>query len=497
MPVKTNERSSVPQQAANPYLPDWEYVPDGEPRIFGDRLYIFGSHDRFSSRKYCMNDYVAWSAPVDDLSNWTSHGVMYRKEQDPGNRRGRYALWAPDVVQGGDGRYYLYYGTEFVPRMSVAVADSPEGPYEFLGYVTYANGRALGGQPRDAFPFDPGVLVDDDGQVYLYFGFAPTGRIPSLVMDRHRLAHDGAYVVRLEADMLTISEGPRLIVPMAGKSDGSGFEGHEFFEASSIRKIGDTYYFVYSSINGHELCYATSKYPDRGFRYGGILISNGDIGLNGRGPEEALNYTANNHGGLAEVDGQWYVFHHRHTNRDQVSRQGLAEPIELAKDGQFIQAEMTSSGLTKGPLPGFGRYPARIACVLRSARGAGPVPYLSLKRRGRHPFFTQTGRDREGSGDQYIANMRDGAVAGFKYFDLREAGTLKIETNGGNGVVFVSTELDGAPIAAIPVPAPNGGSGEVALPGGLEERSALYFRYKGSKAIDFHSFTIGTGSDRR
>ena len=24
----------------NPYLPSWEYVPDGEPHVFGKRVYI-------------------------------------------------------------------------------------------------------------------------------------------------------------------------------------------------------------------------------------------------------------------------------------------------------------------------------------------------------------------------------------------------------------------------------------------------------------------------
>lgn len=48
------------RQAYNPYLPAWEYIPDGEPRVFGDRLYIFGSHDRFGAEGYCENDYVAW-----------------------------------------------------------------------------------------------------------------------------------------------------------------------------------------------------------------------------------------------------------------------------------------------------------------------------------------------------------------------------------------------------------------------------------------------------
>jgi hypothetical protein len=56
----------VKKQALNPYLPEWEYVPDGEPRVFGGRLYVFGSHDRFDGDRYCMNDYVSWSAPVDD-----------------------------------------------------------------------------------------------------------------------------------------------------------------------------------------------------------------------------------------------------------------------------------------------------------------------------------------------------------------------------------------------------------------------------------------------
>ena len=51
------------KQAFNPYLPGWEYVPDGEPRIFNNRLYVYGSHDRFNGKGFCLNDYVCWSAP--------------------------------------------------------------------------------------------------------------------------------------------------------------------------------------------------------------------------------------------------------------------------------------------------------------------------------------------------------------------------------------------------------------------------------------------------
>ena len=57
-------------QAVNPYLPSWEYIPDGEPYVFDDRVYIYGSHDKFNGDVYCMLDYVCWSASVDNLAEW-------------------------------------------------------------------------------------------------------------------------------------------------------------------------------------------------------------------------------------------------------------------------------------------------------------------------------------------------------------------------------------------------------------------------------------------
>lgn len=84
----------------NPFLPLWEYTPDGEPHIFGDRIYLFGSHDTEGGDRYCSKgNYVGWSAPLDDLSDWRYEGVMYTAEQDPHTRPGVTDLYAPDVVQ--------------------------------------------------------------------------------------------------------------------------------------------------------------------------------------------------------------------------------------------------------------------------------------------------------------------------------------------------------------------------------------------------------------
>ena len=154
-------------QAFNPYLPSWEYIPDGEPRVFGDRVYVYGSHDHFNAPIFCVGDYVCWSAPVDNLKDWRYEGVIFRKNQDPKNKLGIRLLFAPDVVQGPDGKYYLFYAFDFMGMIGVAVSDKPAGPYAFHGHVHYDDGVIWGRRKNDQFPFDPGVLVDDDGSVYL------------------------------------------------------------------------------------------------------------------------------------------------------------------------------------------------------------------------------------------------------------------------------------------------------------------------------------------
>ena len=162
------------KQAFNPILPSWEYVPDGEPRVFGDRVYLYGSHDRFDGADFCLNDYVGWSAPVDDLTEWRCEGIIYRATQDPRNKDGKMHMCAPDCVQGIDGRYYLYYQLHVLQCTSVAVADTPAGPFEFYGYVKHPDGTPWGEKKGDIFAFDPGVLVDGN-KAYIYVGFGAMG----------------------------------------------------------------------------------------------------------------------------------------------------------------------------------------------------------------------------------------------------------------------------------------------------------------------------------
>ncbi|MEV3964236.1 hypothetical protein AB0M34_25675 [Nocardia sp. NPDC050193] len=140
------------------------------------------------------------------------------------------------------------------------------------------------------------------------------------------------------------------------ESRGTSFAGHEIFEASSIHRIGDTYYLVYSDVDAHNLAYATSSSPTGGFTYRGALISNGDIGFDGRGIMGGAMAFGNNHGCVEQINGRWYVFYHRHTDGRHASRQACAEPIELRPDGTFSRARLSSSGLHAERLPGTGTY---------------------------------------------------------------------------------------------------------------------------------------------
>ncbi|MGN0429436.1 MAG: family 43 glycosylhydrolase [Acetatifactor sp.] len=462
------------KQAFNPYLPSWEYIPDGEPYVFGDRVYVYGSHDFYNGYVFCMGDYVCWSAPVDDLGNWRYEGVIYPRNTDPLNKEGKMCLYAPDVTVGPDGRYYLYYVLDKVSVVSVAVCDSPAGKYEFYGYVHYEDGTRLGERPGDEPQFDPGVLTEGN-TTYLYTGFCGRG-------DKSR---HGAMCTVLGPDMLTIQEAPVFVAPGVEYEAGTGFEGHAFFEAPSIRKIDDTYYFIYSSTVMHELCYATSKNPTKDFVYRGVIVSNCDMHIDTYKPADMpAAYGGNNHGSIVQIGEKWYIFYHRQTNGTWYSRQGCAEEIRILSDGSIPQAELTSCGLNGGPLEGKGEYPAYLACNLFTDT---PSMYIGGDR---FPKVMQDGRD----GDEetgYIGNLMKSSTAGFKYFDCKGVTKISITARGyGNGNFEVRTELGGECLATIAIQYSNVWetyTSHINLPDGVH---ALYFTYVGDGYPSMKSFTL-------
>ena len=439
-------------QALNPYLPINVCIPDGEPHVFGDRVYIYGSHDKEGGEKFCILDYEVYSAPVNDLSAWESHGIVYKAKQDPAYSEKYRYMYAPDVVRGNDGRYYLYYclaGGSFTGPIHVAVCDTPAGKYEYYGEVCNKDGSRFWRNVT----FDPAV-INDEGTIRLYYGWAlalDADRRPKafeesfseeliqveewmfektreeILMEKESLM--GAFTVELSDDMLTVLTEPKRIVPGQFDSFGTQFEKHAFFEASSIRKIRDTYFFIYSSEQEHELCYATSKYPDSEYAYRGTIISNGDIGYQGRKADERLNATGNNHGSIEKINGKWYVFYHRPTHGNLYSRQGCAEEISVDSNDRINQVEMTSCGLNGGSLLTDGEYSALICCNLTN----GKMPHLTTEKIAEEiPCITSEGEER------YIAHITDKTLIGYKYFSFNKMTNLKVKLRGDEGILKVN-----------------------------------------------------------
>lgn len=374
---------------ANPYLPNWEYIPDGEPRVFGDRIYVYGSHDRKDSIDFCDYKLKVWSAPVSDPTKWVCHGDIFRSRDGHDSPSDvdwtDELLFAPDVVERG-GKYYLY-AYIVNAKGCVAVADRPEGPFRLLSRYKYD----IPNHYDNGTFIDPGVLVDDDGRVYVYCGY------------------QGSYMCELKDNMYEAVPGSYKldIIPTA--------EPHRFFEACSPRKINGTYYLIYSPQRGSCLDYATSDSPTGPFSYRGTIIDNG-IDFPG----------GNDHGSVCCVNGQWYIFYHRMTNGTIMSRRGCVERIEILPDGTIPQVEMTSLGFEESLNP-YDFTQADTACVLKGGC-----------------YITETSVF-----ERPIVNVTDGCVMGWKYFDFGEDFAsktmqirLKLRGTGSRGRVHVRLDSE-------------------------------------------------------
>ncbi|MCF0113879.1 MAG: family 43 glycosylhydrolase [Erysipelotrichaceae bacterium] len=387
----------------NPILPLDIYTPDVEPHVFNNRVYLYGSQDKRDGTRYCELDYICYSSPINDLINWRYEGIIYKKTQDPANLDGKHDLYAPDVVEV-KGMYYLFYFLESIDHICVAKANNPVGPFEYYGYVRYPEGIDKTTLEHYPSSFDPSVL-NDNGHIYLSFGFSYAGNIPGMGLTPQNTK--GGYVVELEEDLLTMKTIPRLVVPGVNQGKGTSFEEHEFLEAASLRKYKDTYYFIYSTQAEHELCYATSKYPDKDFTYQGILISNAGKYTK---EEPFLNNHANNHGSIVNINDDYYLFYHRHTYGKQYSRQVCMEKLALI-NGLFQSTYPTSSGIqdiTKGS------YPAAYACYVYNNPEGVYIP------------FSKTSMDSIFIKDETIVNIQHSTIV-FRYISDVSKVTIELE----------------------------------------------------------------------
>lgn len=505
-------------QAQNPYLPLWEHLPDGEPRVFEDpdqpgkfRAYIIGSHDT-NYKAYCGSDIRMWSAPVEDLSQWRDEGPIFSWYVD-----GQWdTMFAPDLVEvkdkvTGKKTYYLYphsRGWQRVPM--VCKGDRPNGPFTPIN-LTEDGRKCL---PGSLIDFDPSVFVENitnkkdpdyakGFRAYVFYGFQHS---TGCELDQNTMYSKREGTELIDPFIPAVSADGRLL-DKEGSEYKALYKGQDpkdfnFFEASSIRQVGNKYVMVFSGYSGKEyglgntnsaLRYAFGDTPLGPWRSGGVLVDSRGVVLNEDGSKLiTTNAGHNTHGSLQEINGQWYVFFHRPPRCFGYARQAMVAPVKItwdkkpvakggvvkitgydpftknnewtapASDGNtYTGAEVTSEGFQIFGLPPYQYYSAGIACFMTG--GTNSNDWMQ----DNHDVWNNS---------MDLAGITNGGIVGFKYFGfggltkdtkglkafkgISKSDGAKLNLNltaGGHGAFKIHVKLDdpwkGEEIAVLDIPA--------------------------------------------
>jgi len=443
----------VHHKAGNPYLPLWEHLPDGEPRVFEDpdnpghhRIYIIGSHD-VSFRGYCGPDIRAWSAPVEDLASWRDEGPIFTHQV-----RERWdTMFAPDLVEvkrpDGKKEYYLYPHSRGRNREAmVAKGNRPDGPFTPIN-LTEDRSRTVRGSTMG---FDPAVYIeyvtDRDDPDY-EIGFRAFGYWGFQRSNAGQLDQNTMYSLRPGTTVIDrfIPAGSRYGVVR----DPQGTEyphvypdqdlgAFNFFEAASIRKIGNKYVWVYSGYSGPDyglsstnsaLRYAYGDSPLGPWRSGGVLVDSRAVVPSKDGSQLQTTYAGHNtHGSIELINDQYYAFYHRAARGFGNARQPMVGSVTIewdeipvseggkvtiraydpyaednnwtakSSDGQeYTGVEVTSEGFHIYGLDPYQYYSAGYAC------------YLSNRDLPQDSWDIW-------DNNMPLADVRSGDIVGYKYF---------------------------------------------------------------------------------
>jgi len=450
---------ATPTGAQNPYLPLWEHLPDGEPRVFEDpdhpgkyRAYIIGSHD-VTYTAYCGPDIRMWSAPVEDLSKWRDEGPIFSWFVN-----GQWdTMFAPDLVettdrQTGKKTYWLYPHSRGWRRIAmVCKGDRPDGPFTPVN-LTDDGTRCVEGSLID---FDPSVFIepvtnkkDPDYakgyRAYVFYGFQHS---TACELDQNTMYSKRPGTELIDPFIPAVSHDGRLL-DKEGSEYKALYQGQDprdfnFFEASSIRQVGNKYVMVFSGYSGKEyglgntnsaLRYAYGDSPLGPWRSGGVLVDSRGVVPNHDGSKLiTTNAGHNTHGSIQEINGQWYVFYHRPPRGFGNARQAMVAPVKIewdkkpvakggkvritgydpfapdnewtakASDGnEYTGAEVTSEGFHIFGLPCYGYYSAGIACYMY---GPNSNQYMQ----DNHDVWRNS---------MDLCGLQNGSIIGFKYFNF-------------------------------------------------------------------------------
>ena len=375
-------------------------------------------------------------------------------------------MYAPDLVEvkdraTGKKTYYLYPHSRGWRRTPmVCKGDRPDGPFTPINLTE--DGRQC--LPGSLIDFDPSVFIEnitdkkdkdyDIGyRAYVFYGFQHSTAVE---LDQKTMYSKREGTEPIDPFIPASSADGRLL-DREGSEYKALYKGQNpldfnFFEASSIRQVGNKYVMVFSGYSGKEyglgntnsaLRYAFGDSPLGPWRSGGVLVDSRGVVPGEDGAKLiTTNFGHNTHGSLQEINGQWYVFYHRPPRGFGNARQTMVAPVKItwdkkpvakggvvkitgydpyvkdnvwtakAADGnEYTGAEVTSEGFQIFGLPPYAYYSAGYACFVY---GPGSNDWMQ----DNHDVWNNS---------MDLAGIKNGGIIGFKYFGF---GGLAQDTKG-------------------------------------------------------------------
>lgn len=408
----------------NPIM--WGDWPDPDVIRVGDEFYFVST-----SMHYVPGCPIAKSK---DLVNWEMVGyAVDRYDEDPrydmkGGNLYLNGSWASSI-RHHNGKFYVAFCTPYgwgtkTGHFSVCEAEKPEGPWKRTVFPEYL--------------YDPGLLFDDDGKVYVVHG-------------QHKL-----FVTELNSDVRSV-KGEPVEIWDKGVDDSYGSGKKAGMEGSHVYKINGMYYITCPAggTEGWQVCLRSkniygpyehkvimqdaSSYPPNGLHQGGMVqLKNGDwwfIIMQDRGAIGRVPHLVP----VKWVDG-WPIPGVNGKDAITYQKPNVGKNYKIKAPATTDEFNGKKLGLqwqwnhnpdnTKWSLKergGYMRLKASLATDLKTARN-------TLTQRVQGPSS-------EGTVEIDVSNLKDGNVAGFGIFEfpyayvaVQQEGTTRkvVMCNDGN-----------------------------------------------------------------
>ena len=248
--------------ADNPII-QTKYTADPAPMVYNDTVFLYSGHDEEDATGFKMQNWLLYTST--DMVNWTDHGVVASLKDfkwvtvDNG-------AWAPQCIRRNN-KFYMYCPMPNGVGIGVLVSNSPYGPFKDpIGKALINNGSQ---------DIDPTILINDDGQAYLYWGN------PEL------------WYIKLNEDMITCTGDP-VRMPEFVKIKGEKDPFH-YQEGPWAWKRNGHYYMAYASTCCPEgIGYAMGNSPTGPWDFKGMIM-------------EGDQRSSGNHPGIIDYKGNSYA----------------------------------------------------------------------------------------------------------------------------------------------------------------------------------------------